>query len=246
MGDGLLATGLAPDGLVEAIELPNDPDDPNAPWMLGVQWHPEETAGTDRVQQSLFDALVRIARIRGSKARPGEPEGRSRVYGLADPDPGWPAAFDAEAERILAALPAELVSRIDHVGSTSVPGLAAKPTIDIQLSVTSMTPRDAYVRPLEELGYRWALDPWDDDHEYFERDAESSRAFQIHVCAAGSVWERRHLAFRDALRVDPELATAYEALKRELVKTHPRDIMAYVDGKTPFIREVEARVLASG
>jgi putative glutamine amidotransferase len=246
VGDGLLATGIAPDGLVEAIELPNDPNDPDAPWMLGVQWHPEETAATDREQQSLFDALVLIARVRGSKARPGEREGRSRTYRLADPDPGWPATFDAEAERIVAALPAELVSRIDHVGSTSVPGLAAKPTIDIQLSVTAMSPRDAYVEPLEGLGYRWALDPWSDEHEYFARDAEGERAFQIHVCAAGSDWERRHLAFRDALRSDPQLAGAYEALKRELAAAHPRDVMTYVDGKTPFIREVEARVLASG
>jgi GrpB-like predicted nucleotidyltransferase (UPF0157 family) len=214
--------------------------------MLGVQWHPEETAGTDPEQQSLFDALGLLARLRGSRARPGEREGRGRIYGLAEPDPGWPAAFDAEAERIAAALPSELVTRIEHVGSTSVPGLAAKPTIDIQLSVTSMTPRDAYVRPLQGLGYRWALDPWDDEHEYFSRDVDEGRAYQIHVCAAGSAWERRHLAFRDALRGDPELASAYEALKRELAAAHPRDIMAYVDGKTPFIREVEGRVLASG
>jgi putative glutamine amidotransferase len=72
VGDGLVATGHAPDGLVEAIELPNDPDDPNAPWMLGVQWHPEETADTDPEQQSLFDALALLARLRGSRARPGE------------------------------------------------------------------------------------------------------------------------------------------------------------------------------
>jgi putative glutamine amidotransferase len=246
VGDGLLATGHAPDGLVEAIEVPNDPDDPEAPWMLGVQWHPEETADKDPEQQSVFDALSLIARIRGSRARPGEREGRSRVYGLAEPDPAWPAAFAAEAERIVGALPPDLVSRIDHVGSTAVPGLAAKPTIDIQLSVTEMTPRTAYVESLRGLGYRWSLDPWDDEHEFFSRDVEGERTYQIHVCAAGSGWERRHLAFRDALRSDPELAAAYATLKRELAAAHPRDVMAYVDGKAPFVREVETRVLASG
>ncbi|HEY7667358.1 MAG TPA: gamma-glutamyl-gamma-aminobutyrate hydrolase family protein [Actinomycetota bacterium] len=246
IGDGLLVTGHAPDGLVEAIELPNDPDDPDAPWMLGVQWHPEETAGTDPEQQSLFDALSLIAHIRGTKARPGATEGRSRAYAISDHDPAWPSRFDAEAERIRSALPSELVTRIEHVGSTSVPGLAAKPTIDIQLSLTAMVPRSAYVDPLRGLGYRWLLDPWDDEHEYFSRDVDGGRAFQIHVCPAGSGWERRHLAFRDALRADPELTAAYERLKRELAAAHPRDIQAYNAGKTPFIREVEARVLASG
>ncbi len=245
VGEGLLATGHASDGLVEAIELPNDPDDPNAPWMLGVQWHPEETAGLDAEQQSLFDALALVAYVRGSKARPGANEGRGRSYAIAEPDPGWPAAFDAEAERIAAALPAELAVRIEHVGSTSVPGLAAKPTIDIQLSVSSMTPRTAYVEPLTGIGYRWALDPWDDEHEYFSRDEDGERAYQIHVCPSGSGWERRHLAFRDALRADPALAATYERLKRELASAHPRDVLSYVDGKTPFVREVEERVLAS-
>ena len=245
IGEGLLATGHSPDGLIEAIEPPNDPDDPNAPWLLGVQWHPEETAATDGAQQSLFDGLVLVASVLGSRAKPGEPEGRSRAYALAEPDPAWPARFEAEAERIMSALPGGLTTRIDHVGSTSVPGLAAKPTIDIQLSVRSMAPRAAYIEPLTAMGYRWALDPWDDDHEYFSRDEGGERAFQIHVCRAGSGWERRHLAFRDALRSDPALAADYERLKRELVDAHPRDVMSYVDGKTPFVRQVEARVLAS-
>jgi gamma-glutamyl-gamma-aminobutyrate hydrolase PuuD/GrpB-like predicted nucleotidyltransferase (UPF0157 family) len=246
IGEGLLATGHAPDGLVEAIELPNDPDDPNAPWMLGVQWHPEETASDDPEQQSLFDALSLVASVRGTKARPARSEGRSRAYALVEPDPSWPAAFDAEARRIVAALPPDLVVRIEHVGSTSVPGLAAKPTIDIQLSVASMTPRAAYVEPLTGLGYRWSLDPWDDEHEYFAQDEGGGRPHQIHVCPAGSGWERRHIAFRDALRADPTLASEYERLKRDLAAAHPRDVMSYVDGKTSFIRAVEANVLASG
>jgi putative glutamine amidotransferase len=246
VGDGLVATGTSPDGLVEAIEPPNDPDDPNAAWMLGVQWHPEETAASDPEQQSLFDALCLIARLRWSRARPGDPAGRSRAYGLVDPDPDWPARFAAEARRISDALPARLVARLEHVGSTAVAGLAAKPTIDIQLSVSSMTPRRAYVEPLTGLGYAWTLDPWDDEHEYFSRDLDGGRAFHIHVCRAGSAWERRHLAFRDALRADPDLAAAYEALKRDLAAAHPRDIYTYVDGKTSFVRDVEARVLASG
>jgi GrpB-like predicted nucleotidyltransferase (UPF0157 family) len=127
------------------------------------------------------------------------------------------------------------------VGSTSVPGLAAKPVVDIQVSVRSMVPRIAYIDPLVRLGYRWVLDPWTDEHEYFSRDENGERVFQIHVCPTGSEWERRHLAFRDWLRDHPEDAAAYERLKRELAERHPRDLYAYIEGKTPFIREIESR-----
>jgi putative glutamine amidotransferase len=244
LGDGLVVTGRTDDGLVEAIERAvDDPEDIGAPWMLGVQWHPEETAAADPAQQALFDALALLARFHGSRARPGETEGRSRPYSISPYDPSWPAGFEREAERVRRALGDQLV-RIDHVGSTSVPGLAAKPVVDIQASVRSMVPRTRYVEPLRALGYRWALDPWSDEHEFFSREEDGERAFQVHVCLAGSDWERRHLAFRDWLREHPDDAAAYERLKRDLAERHPRDIFTYVDAKTPFIREIEERALA--
>jgi putative glutamine amidotransferase len=252
VGERLRVGGRTSDGLVEAIELPlPDTDTTNISeaeitWMLGVQWHPEETAEVDPAQQSLFDAVTNLARIRGTRARPGETEGRTRAYALADPDPAWPAMFEAEATRIVAVLPTHLVSRIDHVGSTAVPGLAAKPVIDIQLSLTAMAPRSAYVEPLMGLGYRWVADPWDDEHEYFALDDADRRRVQIHACIAGGDWEQRHLAFRDTLRAEPETAAAYEARKRALAAAHPRDLMAYTDGKTPFVREVETRTRTQG
>jgi putative glutamine amidotransferase len=86
VGDGLAITGRSPDGLVEAIELVvPDQQEEWATWMLGVQWHPEETAATDPMQQSLFDALGSIALIRGSRARLGEATGWSRPHKLSDP-----------------------------------------------------------------------------------------------------------------------------------------------------------------
>jgi putative glutamine amidotransferase len=241
VGDRLVVTGRSPDGLVEAIELVvGDQQDEWATWMLGAQWHPEETAASDPVQQSLFEALVLIARVHGSRPRPGAPAGRTREYGLSDPDPSWPARFELEAtelSRILGDLPV----RIDHVGSTSVPGLAAKPVIDIQVSVASMVPRGRYVDPLVTNGFRWALDPWDDTHEFFSRDGEQGRTVHVHVCAAGSEWERRHIRFRDWLRSHPEDADAYAAVKRELAAAHPRDIHSYTYRKGEFIRSVEDR-----
>lgn len=248
VGEGLVVSGRSPDGVVEAIELPipdmntTERSEAEITWMIGVQWHPEETAATDPVQQSLFDALVNLARLLGSRAGPGATQGRSRGYCLADPDPTWPDTFEREAARVTDAIGPALIARIDHVGSTSVPGLAAKPIVDIQLSLHSMSPRDAYVTPLQGLGYRWVADPWDDEHEYFSiEDPEERRQFHIHACGSGSAWERRHLAFRDALRADPGLAADYEQLKRRLAAEHPHDIMSYVDGKTAFVREIEAR-----
>jgi putative glutamine amidotransferase len=249
VGDGLLVSGRSPDGLVEAIELTgadgNDPE--QTTWMLGVQWHPEETAAADPDQQVLFDAFVNLARWRGQLARPGGSVGRGHEYGLVEPDPSWPERYEAEASRILAALPPTLVTRIDHIGSTSVPELAAKPYIDIQLSVASMVPRDAYVEPLLALGYSWRPDGYDDAHEFFSIDeGGGGRAVNLHVTQAGSEWERRHLAFRDVLRAEPDTAAEYAALKRRLAADHPRDIVRYVQGKSAFIRAVEERATAPG
>ena len=245
LGHGLAVTGRTEDGLVEAIErVVPDREDPNAPWIVGVQWHPEETAERDPDQQALFDALTLLARIRGARAKPGQLEGRTREYAVGPYDPGWPARYEAEAERLRKAIGDALV-RVEHVGSTAVPGLAAKPVIDIQMSFRSMAPRSAYVEPLARLGYRWGLDPWSDEHEFFSRDDDGSRAFHIHVCPEGSEWERRHLMFRDWLRDHPEDAAAYERLKRALAEQHPRDVYGYTDAKTSFVREVEARATAS-
>jgi putative glutamine amidotransferase len=248
VGDGLRVSGRSPDGLVEALELDvGGADDPTTePWVVGVQWHPEDTAAADPAQRALFDAIVLLARARGARAKPGETLGKGREYAIVDPDPSWPDRFAEEAARVEAVLPDGLVTRIDHVGSTAVPGLAAKPTIDIQVSLRTLVPRDAYVEPLVALGYRWVLDPWDEHHEFFSRDVEGRRAFHVHVCSAGSAWERRHLVFRDRLRANPGEAEAYERLKRDLASRHPRDTFTYTDGKAAFIAGAVARADADG
>jgi GrpB-like predicted nucleotidyltransferase (UPF0157 family) len=91
------------------------------------------------------------------------------------------------------------------------------------------------------LGYRLVADPTDVEHEFLSRDVDGVRTHQIHVCPAGSEWERRHLRFRDHLRTHPDDAARYADLKRRLAADHPNDVFSYVDGKTPFIREIEAR-----
>jgi putative glutamine amidotransferase len=247
LGDDLVATGHSPDGLVEAIERrPNDPDDVHLPWIVGVQWHPEDTAATDAAQQSLFDGFVLVARWRGSRAKPGEAQGRTHEYRISDYDPAWPGLFEREAARLRDAL-GDLAVRIEHVGSTSVPGLAAKPVIDIQVSVRSLIPRTPVVEPLEASGYDHAIDPIEPQHEFFSKgdEGDGPQRTNVHVCEVGSVWEQRHLAFRDELRRDPEAAAEYAALKRRLAEEHPRDIFSYIDGKSAFIRSIEARASRS-
>jgi putative glutamine amidotransferase len=243
VGEGVDVSGRSPDGLVEAIERGIlDMNAPDAGWMLGVQWHPEETAAEDPAQQRLFDALSLLARWRG-QIRHG---GGSREYRVAEPDPDWPERFEAEAGRIRAAVPADLVVSIDHVGSTSVAGLAAKPVIDIEMAVTSMVPVERYRDPLLALGYGHNLDPWNDDHEFFAiKEVDPYGGVNLHVCKSGSRWEQRHLAFRDWLRAHPDDAAAYGRLKRELADAHPRDIVAYLDGKTDFIERLTDRAVAA-
>ena len=243
LGEGLVATGSSPDGLVEAIErVVAHPE--RDTWMLGVQWHPEDTADHDVAQQALFEGLVNLARWRGSRAQPGQTHGRTRSYGLVPYDPAWPGLFDLRAEEIRRAL-GDIAVRVEHVGSTSVSGLAAKPVIDIQVSVQRLFPRAEYVEPLVALGYRHLVDPIDSQQEYLTKGYDPDRELKVHVhvCGAGTEWERRHLAFRDWLRTHPQDAERYERLKAELAERHPNDIFSYVQDKTEFIRSIESLAL---
>jgi len=105
LGEGLAVTGRSPDGLIEAIErIVPDPQDTRAAWMLGVQWHPEETAERDPAQQSLFEALSLLSRLRGASAKPGHAEGRTRPYVTRPYDSAWPFRYEAEANSIRAGL----------------------------------------------------------------------------------------------------------------------------------------------
>ena len=127
-------------------------------------------------------------------------------------------------------------------GSTAVPGLAAKPVIDVQVSVASFDPLDAYRIPLERIGFVYHADD-EPGHRFFGlTDAEDVRRVNLHVCEAGGEWERRHVAFRDALRADPDLRTRYETEKRRVAALHPDDTLAYAEAKTPWIRDEERRL----
>ncbi len=135
-------------------------------------------------------------------------------------DPTWPRRFEAEATRIRAAM-GGLALRIEHVGSTAVPGLAARPVIDIQVSVASLEALNAYSAPLARLGYSHiALGPFDLVYPSFQKPAAWPSTHHLHLCVLGAAQERRHLAFRDFLCSHPWVAAEYVALKRELAAAH--------------------------
>jgi GrpB-like predicted nucleotidyltransferase (UPF0157 family) len=168
--------------------------------------------------------------------------GRGYPIRIEPYDDDWPKRYETEADRVRAAL-GPICRRIEHIGSTAVPGLAAKPVIDIQVSVTSLEPIAEYRGPLETLGYGYRHDPDMAEHEYFFRDVDGIRVFQIHVCAEGSDWERSHLAFRDHLRANPRVAAEYERLKRDLAERFPMSMDDYLDRKEEWIQPVVAALM---
>ena len=141
-------------------------------------------------------------------------------------DPAWPAAFAGEAGRIRAALGDDAL-RIDHVGSTAVPGLAAKPVIDIQVSVPSLQPASRYDSALGALGYvHVPLGPFDLVYPFYEKPDGWPATHHVHLCVAGSALEGDHLAFRDCLRQDASVAAEYVALKLRLAAEHDGGTLA--------------------
>jgi GrpB-like predicted nucleotidyltransferase (UPF0157 family) len=151
-------------------------------------------------------------------------------------DPDWPVQFREIADAIRQAIGSVAV-RIDHIGSTSVPGLAAKPVIDIQIAVRDFEPFAAIREPLEQLGYVWRSDNPELTKRYF-REAPGTPRTHIHVRRRGSFHEQFALLFRDYLRATPQRAADYAALKYALATqfTHDRD--GYQDAKAPFIWQI--------
>ena len=168
---------------------------------------------------------------------------------IVSPDACWASAFAAEEKRIRRAL-GERALRIDHVGSTSVPDLAAKPVIDIQVSVALLHPMEPWRTALETIEYQHVPHPDDVRYPFLHRPASWPHTHHIHVCTAGSPTESAHLAFRDYLRDHPQTAREYERLKRELAAVHSAANMearnAYSNAKSSFIRPLVERALASG
>ena len=172
----------------------------------------------------------------------------TRTIEIVDHDPGWAEAFAAISGAAKAAL-GPLALRVDHVGSTSVPGLGAKPIVDLDVVIESPALLPPVVDKLAALGYSHKGDLGIPGREAFGREDDtvprdgSGRAWPAHhlyVCARESRELHRHVRFRDYLRSHPDSAASYEALKRALAQRHPHDIESYIEGKSEFVEGILA------
>lgn len=159
----------------------------------------------------------------------------SNVVRVVEYSPEWPRLFAEEAARLWAAIGAHVLD-IQHVGSTSVPGLAAKPILDIAVAVAGYEGAFVCVPLLEAIGYEHRGEHGIPRRHYFVKG--DPPAYHVHMNEIESVAWREHIAFRDALCADPELVREYAELKRALAAKFPDDREAYLDGKTGFVRSV--------
>ena len=127
-----------------------------------------------------------------------------------------------------------------HVGSTAVPGLAAKPIIDLMLAVRSLRAPLTLFETLEQLGYEHRPSDTIPDRLHFIRESAALRTHHLHVCQLDSTFWISHLRFRNRLRSEPELAGAYVELKRTLAARYPNDRLAYTDAKDHFVAKAVA------
>ena len=172
---------------------------------------------------------------------------------IADYDPRWPALYTEERERIVAAI-GSWVADIQHVGSTAVPGLAAKPIIDIMVAIQREDEMLCCITPLVKSGYecmgeygipgRIFFRKLTDTPEPGQMHAGVARTHHLHMFPAGHLDWDRHVAFRDYLRSHLDTLRDYETLKRDLASQFPTDMEAYTDAKTDFIRGIEKAALA--
>jgi GrpB-like predicted nucleotidyltransferase (UPF0157 family) len=165
--------------------------------------------------------------------------GLSDVVELVDHDPSWADLYEQEAARLRRVFDGGLMG-IEHIGSTSVPGLSAKPIVDVLVGLKPLELTDEQLAAMGELGYLFLGEHGLPGRLFFRKNP---RTHHVHVVEHGGEHWDRQLTFRDALRADEEERKLYDAFKRRLAaEGHPREV--YTELKTPFIREVEERARA--
>jgi len=158
-------------------------------------------------------------------------------------NPEWKELFEDEVQELVAVFGEEIVAAY-HIGSTAIPGILAKPIIDILLEVRDIESVDTFNREMVAIGYvpkgRFGIA----GRRFFIKGSETHRTHHVHVFEQGHPAVRRHLTFRDYLRAHPSEAQAYSRLKRDLARRFPHDINGYLAGKDAFIKEIERRAEA--
>ena len=162
---------------------------------------------------------------------------------VSDYDPTWAALFERERTRLSNALGSRITA-IEHVGSTSVPGLAAKPIIDLLVGVKSLPEaRSCLLEPLAALGYAYVpeYESWLPEELFFRRGVGGPWTHHVHMMEPSNPRWEGFVLFRDYLRSHPEIAAAYGNLKKALALVFDEDIAAFRNAKSPFVRAVMAK-----
>jgi GrpB-like predicted nucleotidyltransferase (UPF0157 family) len=166
---------------------------------------------------------------------------------VVDYDPNWPFLFEEEKAKILSVIAKKVVA-IEHVGSTAVQGLGAKPIIDIMVGIRHLSDAQGCIGPLETIGYEYVPEYEDSipERRYFRKGPSNvpNKHYHLHMVEYGSDFWRRHLLFRDYLRAHPHAAEEYYRLKKELAAKYRFNREAYTEAKTLFIESIVAK--ASG
>jgi len=162
---------------------------------------------------------------------------------LVESDPSWPAKFDAERRRLVPVLAPWLEGEMEHVGSTAVPGLLAKPVVDILAPVRDLEAACEAIPVLEDLGYWYA--PYRPRMHWFCSPSPSKRDFHLLLLQRSEDEWARRVAFRDLLRADSRRTGEYAALKREAARQHPQDREAYTRAKSAFVNAITDEALRS-
>lgn len=160
---------------------------------------------------------------------------RQKTVRLFPYDDRWPRLFEAEAARLRAKLGAGHVALV-HIGSTAVPGLEAKPILDLMLGLTSLRAPRSFYEAMDLLSYEHRPLDTLEDRLFFVREAAGLRTHNLSVCEFGSRFWIEHVRFRDLLRNDRAAAFAYVELKRGLAASYADDRLLYTNGKNDFIR----------
>jgi GrpB-like predicted nucleotidyltransferase (UPF0157 family) len=165
----------------------------------------------------------------------------SEIIEIVEYTPKWATTYQQEKELINAVLNQELLD-IQHIGSTSVPGLGAKPILDILIAVQGLGTAEKYCTQLQSLGYEHVSHAEDAERLFFRKG--TPRTHHLHIVEHGSWTYWRHILFRDYLLAHPEIAQQYEQLKREMALKFKADRVAYTQSKAKLVQLIVAQALA--
>ncbi len=159
-------------------------------------------------------------------------------------NPKWPLLYEDEKNRILNVI-GEEYENIEHIGSTSVPGLGAKPIIDIMIGFRTLSEAEECIKPMNKLSYEYIKEHEEEipERRYLTKGSKSEgRTHHVHMVETSSKFWIRHLMFRDFLRTHPEVAEEYYQLKKKLADRFRNNRRAYTEGKTAFILAIQKKI----